>query len=84
MAITLEEATEATDIALSQCIDDVMNDGSLDKKEKERLIDTLLETRQKSIESLMSISPEKELLMRGYKRDAYSLVKYANPNDNNS
>lgn len=75
MAITLEEATEATDEALKQCIEEVNTDPSYDKKEKERLIDIMLETRQKSIDSLMSMTPDEEDNLRKFQKQQRAVVK---------
>ena len=67
MPITLEEATEATDEALAQCIKEVNEDPTYSQKEKDRLIDIMLETRQKSIDSLMNMTPNEENNLRRYK-----------------
>lgn len=58
MLVTLEEATEATDIALAQCIKDINENPEYGQREKDKLIDTLLDTRQKSIDSLMKMNKE--------------------------
>lgn len=66
MPITLEEATEATDIALAHCIKEVNEDPNYNQRQRDQLIDTMLETRQKSIDTLMKMTPNEELNLRRF------------------
>lgn len=75
MAITLEEATEATDEALKQCIEEINEDPNNNQKEKDRLIDILLETREKSITTLMAMAPPEEEKLRRFQTERKLLIK---------
>lgn len=62
--ITLEEATDATDQAITECITEVENRTDIDRREKDKLIDMMLEIRQESIDTLIALTPEEEQDLR--------------------